>query len=49
MGMHQLGIQLAEDLRDADLAIFIDAYVGDEPGTLKEMEDIPDNTAPGIF
>ena len=49
MGMHQLGIQLAEDLRDADPAIFIDAHVGYAPGTLKEMEAIPDNAAPGIF
>jgi hydrogenase maturation protease len=45
----QLGIQLAEDLRDADLAIFIDAHVGDEPGALKEMEVVPDNAVPGIF
>jgi hydrogenase maturation protease len=45
----QLGIQLTEDLRDADLAIFIDAHVGDEPGTLKEMEVVPDNAVRGIF
>jgi len=45
----QLGIQLAEDLRDADLAIFIDAHVGDEPGTLKQMEVVSDNAVPGIF
>jgi hydrogenase maturation protease len=49
MVMHQMGIELAEDLRDADLAIFIDAHVGDEPGTLKETEVIPDNAAPESF
>ena len=49
MVVHQMGIELAEDLRDADLAIFIDAHVGDKPGTLKETEVIPDNAAPESF
>ena len=46
---HQTGIELAEDLKDADFVIFIDAHVGDEPGTLKEMEVVPDNAVRGIF
>jgi hydrogenase maturation protease len=49
MVVHQMGIELAEDLRDADLAIFIDAHVGDEPGMLKETKVIPDNAAPESF
>jgi hydrogenase maturation protease len=49
MVRHQMGIELAEDLRDADLAIFIDAHMGDEPGTLKETEVVPENAVPGSF
>ncbi len=49
MVRHQIGIELAEDLKDADFAIFIDAHVGDKPGTLKEEEVVLDDTAPGSF
>ena len=45
MVVHQMGIELAEDLRDADLVILIDAHVGDAPGTLKETEVVPDNAS----
>jgi hydrogenase maturation protease len=49
MVRHQMGIELAEDLKDADFAIFIDAHVGDKPGTLKEEAVVPDNSMPGSF
>ncbi len=38
---HQMGVELAGELRDADLTIFIDAHAGDEAGTLKEEEVVP--------
>jgi hydrogenase maturation protease len=53
MVRHQMGIELAGDLSGVDLAIFIDAHVGDEtgtlPGTLKEEEVVPDDAVPGSF
>ena len=49
MVRHQMGIELAEELRDADLAIFIDAHVGDRPGILKVDEIVPDDAVPGSF
>lgn len=49
MVRHQTGIELAEDLKDVDFAIFIDAYVGDKPGTLKEEAVVPDDSMPGSF
>jgi hydrogenase maturation protease len=49
MVRHQMGIELAEDLKDADLAIFIDAHVGDRPGILKVEKIVPDDAVPGSF
>ncbi|HTZ17786.1 MAG TPA: hydrogenase maturation protease [Dissulfurispiraceae bacterium] len=46
MARHQMGIELAADLKDADLAIFIDAHVGDDPGTIKEEEVVPGDAMP---
>lgn len=46
---HQLGIELAADLSEADLAIFIDAHVGDVAGTIKEEMVVPDVSVPGSF
>ena len=46
---HQLGVELAEELRDADFAIFIDAHLGDIPGTLKEESVLPGQTVSGSF
>ena len=46
---HQTGIELAEDLKDADFAIFIDAHVGVEPGTLKEETVVLDDSMPSSF
>ncbi len=46
---HQMGIELAEELSNADMAIFIDAHVGGDPGDLKEEEVLPEDSAPGSF
>lgn len=46
---HQMGVELLEKLRDAELALFIDAHVGDVPGDIKQEEIAPDTAPPGSF
>ncbi len=46
---HQMGIELAGELSRADVVIFMDAHVGGTPGTLREEEVVPEDSAPGSF
>jgi len=49
MVRHQMGVELAMELSEAGLVIFMDARVGGAPGQLAEEKVIPEISVPSSF